>query len=61
MTTHRLTLPFHQGIVDQEQHVVPHPPYFSPFPRLKMKLKGRHFYTTEVIQAESQTVLNTLT
>jgi hypothetical protein len=30
------------------------------FPRLKIKLKGRHFDTTEVIEAESQAVLNTL-
>jgi hypothetical protein len=28
---------------------------------LKIKLKGRHFETTEVIEAESQVVLNTLT
>jgi hypothetical protein len=28
---------------------------------LKIKLKGRHFDTAEVIQAESQVVLNTLT
>jgi hypothetical protein len=41
--------------------VVPHPPYFSLFPRLKIKLKDRHFDTTEVIEAESQAVLNTLT
>jgi transposase len=48
--------------------VVPHPPY-SPdlapcnflFPRLKIKLKGRRFDTTEASEAESQTVLNTLT
>jgi hypothetical protein len=33
--------------------VVPHPPYFSVFPLLKIKLKDRH--------AESQVVLNTLT
>jgi hypothetical protein len=31
------------------------------FPRLKIKLKGRHFDTTEVMEAESQPVLNTLT
>jgi hypothetical protein len=31
--------------------------YFSLFPRLK----GRHFDTTEVMEAESQVVLNTLT
>jgi hypothetical protein len=41
--------------------VVLHPPYFSLFPRLKIKLKGRHFNTTEVIEAESQAVLNILT
>jgi hypothetical protein len=28
---------------------------------LKIKLKGRHFDTTEVIQAELQAVLNSLT
>jgi hypothetical protein len=31
------------------------------FPRLKVKLKGSHFYTIEVMEAESQAVLNTLT
>jgi hypothetical protein len=41
--------------------VVPHPSYFSVFPRLKIKLKGCHFDTTEVTEAESQAVLNTLT
>jgi hypothetical protein len=40
--------------------VVPHPPYFSLFPRLKIKVKGRHFFTIEVMEAESQAVLNTL-
>jgi hypothetical protein len=35
--------------------VVPHHPYFTLFPQLK--LKGCHFDTTEVIEA----VLNTLT
>jgi hypothetical protein len=28
---------------------------------LKIKLKGRHFYSIEVIKAELQVVLNTLT
>jgi hypothetical protein len=28
---------------------------------VKLKLKGRHFDTAEVIEAESQAVLNTLT
>jgi hypothetical protein len=34
-------------------------PYFSLFPRLKVKLKGRHSDTNDVIKAESQVVLNT--
>jgi hypothetical protein len=37
------------------------PPYFSLFPRLKIRLRGRHFDTTEVIEAESQAVLNIIT
>jgi hypothetical protein len=41
--------------------IVPHPLYFSLFPRLKMKLKGRHFDKTQVLEAESQAVLNTIT
>jgi hypothetical protein len=41
--------------------VVPHPFYISLFCHLKIRLKGRHLYNTEVIAAESQVVLNTLT
>jgi hypothetical protein len=41
--------------------VVPHPPNISHFPLMKIKLKGRHFDAVEVIEAESQAVLNTLT
>jgi histone-lysine N-methyltransferase SETMAR len=49
--------------------VVPHPPNspdlapsdFSLLSRLKIKLKGRRFDTIEVIEAEWQAVLNTLT
>jgi hypothetical protein len=42
---------FQQGIFDQRQHAVdPHPP----------RLKGRHFDTIEVTEAESQAVLNIL-
>ncbi|PNF23921.1 hypothetical protein B7P43_G12846 [Cryptotermes secundus] len=49
--------------------VVPHPPYspdlapcdFFLFPKMKINLKGRGFDTVEEIQAEMQTVLNTLT
>jgi hypothetical protein len=41
--------------------LVPHSPYFSLFPRFKIKLKGRHFDTIDVIETESQAMLNTLT
>jgi hypothetical protein len=41
--------------------VVPHPNYFSVFFHLRIKLKGGHFDTTEVIEADSEAVLNTLT
>jgi hypothetical protein len=40
--------------------VAPNPPYVSLFPRLKIQLKGHHFDTIEVIEAESQAVRNTL-
>jgi histone-lysine N-methyltransferase SETMAR len=49
--------------------VIPHPPH-SPdltpcdlfvFPEMKLKLKGRQFDITEEIQAESYSVLDTLT
>jgi hypothetical protein len=47
--------------------VIPHPPYSADltpcdflFLKMKLKLKGRRFDTTE-IQAESQRVLDTLT
>jgi hypothetical protein len=39
----------------------PHPPRCSLFPLPKIKLKGRHFDTFEVTEAESQAVSNTLT
>jgi hypothetical protein len=38
-----------------------HPSHFSVLPHLKIKLKGSHFDTNELIEAESQAVLNTLT
>ncbi|PNF42588.1 hypothetical protein B7P43_G03094, partial [Cryptotermes secundus] len=49
--------------------IVPHPPYspdlapcdFFLFPKMKIKLKGRRFDTAEEIQAETHTVLDTLT
>jgi hypothetical protein len=54
-------LPY-QIIFDQNNiTVVLHPLYLSSFPQLEIKLKGCHFDTNEVIEAESQAVLNTLT
>jgi hypothetical protein len=41
--------------------VVTFPLYFPLFPRLKIKLNERHFDTFEVIKAELQSVMNTLT
>jgi hypothetical protein len=41
--------------------VVPHPAHFSPFSRVKIKLKGRHFIAVEVIEAESQVMMDTVT
>jgi hypothetical protein len=38
-------------LTESSMAVVPHPPYISLFPRLKMKLIDRHFDTTEVIEA----------
>jgi hypothetical protein len=49
--------------------VITHPPYspdlapcdFFLFPKMKLKLKERQFDTIEEIQADSQTVLDTVT
>jgi hypothetical protein len=50
---------FHQGMFDQKQHDChPPPTLLSLFPELKIKLKGRHLETTEVIGSESQALLN---
>jgi hypothetical protein len=40
--------------------VIPYPLNFSLVPRSKIKLKGRYIDTTEVIEAESRAMLNTL-
>jgi hypothetical protein len=40
--------------------VVLHPPYFSLLSQLKIKLKGCHFDTIKVTEAEFQAVLNIL-
>jgi hypothetical protein len=47
--------------IKNKMTAVPHPSYFSLFPRLKIKLKGCHFDTIEMMEAESQAVLNALT
>jgi hypothetical protein len=46
-TTHCDVLPFSPGDFCPKSNttVVPHPPYFSLFPRLEIKLEGRHFDT----------------
>ena len=59
----------HQFLAKNKITVIPHPPYspdlapcdFFIFPKLKLKLKGCQFDTTEEIQAESQRVLDNLT
>jgi hypothetical protein len=62
-TTHHLTLPFSPGnfFTKNNMTVFPHPSHFFLFFRVKIKLKGSHFHTTEVTKAESQAVLNTFT
>jgi hypothetical protein len=61
-TTHHSVLPF------SPENFLPKTKWlWSPthptilFPRFKIKLKGSHFDTIEVMEAESQAVLNTLT
>jgi hypothetical protein len=51
--TYRLTLPSSFLFFTKDISIVAHPPYFSLFLRSKIKLKGRHFDTTEVNEAES--------
>jgi hypothetical protein len=62
-TTRRLTFPFPWGIFFTKKQRDCRPPLHptSSFPRLKMKLKGRHHDTLQMTEAESQTMLNTLT
>jgi hypothetical protein len=52
---------FHQGIFDQNNMTASPTLTTFLFLQLKMKLKGRHFYTVEAMEAESQAVLDTLT
>jgi hypothetical protein len=48
-------------VTKRKMTVFPHSPYFTLFPRMKIKLKSLQFDTIEVKQAASHTVLNTLT
>jgi hypothetical protein len=56
-----------QFLAKYKMAIIPQPPYspdlapcdFFLFPKMKLKLKGRRFDTTEEIQSESQTVLDT--
>ena len=56
-------------LINNNMTTVPHPAYspdlvpcdFYMFPKLKLRVKGWHFLSTEEIQAQSQRVLNTLT
>jgi hypothetical protein len=63
---HHYNAPSHTSFIRElltkdNMTVVPHPSYSSLFSRLKIEPKGRHFDTIEVIEAESQVVLNILT
>jgi hypothetical protein len=62
MTTHRLTLlfsPVNFFFLPKKKMPVPPPPHL--FPPTEDTLTGRHFDTNEVIEAESQVVLNAIT
>jgi hypothetical protein len=61
-TDRRYTLSFAawEFLTKTNMTVVSKPPYFSRFSRLKIKLLCRHFDTTDVIKAETYTVLKTL-
>jgi hypothetical protein len=50
-----------ESLIKDDMTLDPHRPHYSLFLRLKKKLKCRHFDTNEVIAAESQAVLDTLT
>jgi hypothetical protein len=62
-TTHHLTLFFftREFLTKSNIAIFFHTLYFSLFHQLKIQPKGRHFYRIEVIEVESQVVLNILT
>ena len=63
-----MSFKFMQFLATNIMNVKPHPPYspdlapydFFLFPKLKLRMKGRRFDTTEEIQEESQRVLDTI-
>jgi histone-lysine N-methyltransferase SETMAR len=71
---HHDNAPAHTSLIVREfpkknnMTTVPHPAYspdlapcdFYVFPKMKLRLKGRHFVSIEDIQAELQQILNTL-
>jgi len=71
---HHNNAPAHTSLIVREFLIknnittVPHPAYsldlapcdFYVFPKMKLRLKGRRFTSTEEVQAESQQILNTL-
>jgi hypothetical protein len=61
-TMHSHTFPSSQRnfFTKNNMTIVPTHPTFL-FPRFEIKLKGHHFEIIEVIEAESQAALNTLT
>jgi hypothetical protein len=61
-TAAHLTLPFSPGnfLPKNKMTIVLLTHHFPLFSRLEIKIKGRHIYTIEVIEAESQAVLNIL-
>jgi hypothetical protein len=62
ITTKHCLMLFYQGLFTKNNMtVITYSPYFSLFPQLNIKLKGRHFDTIEVKEGQSQAVLNTLT
>jgi transposase len=67
MSSH-MTLKTTEFVTNNNMVKVPHPPYspefapcdFALFPKLKMKLKGRHFETVSDIQRELQAELDSI-
>jgi hypothetical protein len=63
-----MSLKTKEFVTNNNMVIILHPPYLPDlapcdltlFPKLKMKLKGRHFETVSDIQRESQGVLDSI-